>query len=176
MKVNCLGEKILHGADKFIRVAVNLNIPENFEVSPVSKLLNLPVKAAKVKTTDDWATYPEWSYDPDDHGSSTRPEHNPEAGALFVDVGLSSSDWGQIPKKWGENIGNVLLLRDDGKDMSLEEVEALCRFCTQVLMPTFSQCLRGEMLRSEVLRYLTMEHLNKFMRELQDDQVVKEDN
>jgi hypothetical protein len=70
----------------------------------------------------------------------------------------------------------VLLLRDDGEDMSLEEAEALCRFCAQVLMPTFSQCLRGEIPRLEVLRYLTVEYLNKFMRELRDGQVVEEDN
>ncbi|MCJ1359736.1 MAG: hypothetical protein MMC33_009738 [Icmadophila ericetorum] len=103
VKANCHGEQILHGADKFIRVAVDLNNSEEFEVSPVSKLLKLPVKATKVKTTDTWATYQEWDYDPyDDSGSSTRPEQNPEAGALFVDVDLSSSDWGQIPKEWGE--------------------------------------------------------------------------
>jgi hypothetical protein len=176
VKVNCHGEQVLHGADKFIRVAVDSNIPETFEVSPVSKLLNLPVKAAKVKTTDAWAMYPELNYDLDNHGSSARPEHNPEAGALFVDVDLSSSNWGQIPKEWGENIGNVLLLRDDSEDISLEEAEALCRFCAQVLMPTFSQCLRGKIPRSEVLRYLTVEYLNKFMRELRDGQVVEEDN
>jgi len=176
VKVNCHGEEILHGADKFTRVAVDLNIPEEFKVSPVSKLLHLPVKAAKVKTTDAWAEYPEWNYDPDDHGSSTRPEHNPEAGALFVDVSLSSSNWGQIPKEWGENIGNVLLLRDDGEDMLVEEAEALCRFCTEVLMPMFNQCLRGDIPRPEVLRYLTIEQLNNFKRELRDDQAVEEDN
>lgn len=56
VNVSCRGEQVLHGADKFIRVAVDLNIPEAFEVSLGSKLLNLPVKAAKVKTTDAWAS------------------------------------------------------------------------------------------------------------------------
>ena len=175
VRINCYGEQILHGVDKFIRAAVDWNIPEDFEVSLVSKLLNLPVKAAKIKTTDAWGQYPEWNYDMEDHGSPTRPEHNPEAGALFVDVNLSSSGWGQIPNKWGENIGNVLLLRDDGEDMSLEEAEALCRYCTELLMPAFSQCLGSKMSRSEVLRYLTSEQLDNFRRELRDGKVGGEE-
>ncbi|MCJ1384572.1 hypothetical protein MMC17_007689 [Xylographa soralifera] len=167
VKINCHGEKILHGAEKFIRVAVDLNIPEQFEVSPVSKLVNLPVKAAKVKATDAWAEYPEWNYDPDDYGSSARPEHNPEAEALFLGLGDHT-------KRMGENIGNMLLLRDDGEDMSLEEAETLCGFCTLVLMPTFSQCLRGEISRSEVHRYLTRERFDKFSSESQSKSEEKE--
>jgi hypothetical protein len=50
---------------------VDLNISEVFEVSLVLKLLNFPVKAAKVKTMDAWAVYPEWNYNPVDYGSFT---------------------------------------------------------------------------------------------------------
>ena len=161
VKLSCHGERILHGAAKFIKVAVDLNNPKGFEVSPVSKLIGLLVKAAKARITDAGGGYPEWNYDSDEDGSSASLDHNPEAGALFVDVDPSSTEWGQITKEWKEGIGNVLLLRENGEDMTFEEVETLCRFCTKVLMPAFYQCLAGKTPRSEGLRCLTTERLDK---------------
>ncbi|KAI6351061.1 hypothetical protein MCOR25_010170 [Pyricularia grisea] len=104
-----------------------------------------------------------WAREPLAKSSS----YNPKAAALFVHLGLPSlSDRGQNvvlnennimevvdmvlddngpaqgkgPWFWnGENTGDVLLLRQDEKDMTVEEVELLCEFACDIVSPIISE-------------------------------------
>ena len=79
---------------------------------------------------------------------------------------------------WQNNVGNVLVVRSDGQDVTTRQVEALSRFCQFKMQPLFENALGGgfvEMTREEVMRYLAprvfeefMENMEEFMKNLDE--------
>ncbi|KAF8857638.1 hypothetical protein BDZ45DRAFT_592378 [Acephala macrosclerotiorum] len=64
--------------------------------------------------------------------SSTNSGSNTGAWALNLDFEVNSPTWGRVKdEKWTrENIGNVWIARQDKKDLTVQQVEALTAFCS----------------------------------------------
>lgn len=178
VKVTCFGTQKLHGAGPFVQVSVGPThiaretLPFESEISPISCSVGLPVRAWKMPSNDEWLNRPDWDF-------STYPDSNPTACKLFMNPNLDSPRWGWAPLHWQCGIGDVLLIRADDNDLSVDDAELLCRFCEWKLQPMFEDSLgAGWVQRSkqEIVDFITRENMEKFREELmsrgQDNEVI----
>ncbi|KAI9858377.1 MAG: hypothetical protein M1813_007481 [Trichoglossum hirsutum] len=54
-------------------------------------------------------------------------------------VDPTEDSWGVAPMRWQDRVGSVLVVRQEGKDITPQHVEALCRFCQYKLSPLFAE-------------------------------------
>lgn len=168
VKVTCFGTQKLNGAGPFVHVSVGpthvargASFPE-CEISPISCSVGLPVRVWKMPSNDEWIHRPDWYF-------STYPDSNPTACKLFMNPNIDSPWWGWAPLCWQCGIGDVLLIRADDNDLSVDDAELLCRFCEWKLQPMFEDALgAGWVQRSkqEVVDFITRENMEKFREEL----------
>lgn len=162
VKVACYGQQKLHGAAEFMSVEVPTRRFSGGETSAISILVGLPLKAARLGSNDDWAYLPDWEY-------SMGPSSNRTACMLFLETNIDSPRWGFAPLSWQLGIGDVLLVRADGKDLSVEQAELLCRFCRLKLQPLFEDSLgvgRVQRSKAEVIAYINAENMEVYKQEL----------
>ncbi|KAL5331971.1 hypothetical protein ACEPPN_001513 [Leptodophora sp. 'Broadleaf-Isolate-01'] len=126
VKIHCDAEL---NEEKFQAV----NVPKNHPVfencsTPISIAMNLPLKM--------------WIY----------PHINVGGGSAYLNVEASSMNritnvtdkrWGEVPEEWKCEVGSVLVVRQDGKNLKAGEVKALATFCTDVLDVLISQTKSG---------------------------------
>ncbi|TLD32696.1 hypothetical protein PspLS_01663 [Pyricularia sp. CBS 133598] len=171
VRVNCLGQKMLHGASDFNEVGVSRDFPANFEISHSSRLLELPVRGCILEAQYDNGENITELADVGQEPLARSSSYNPKAAALFFHLGLSNPtdksqhlvlndnnmaqvvqslvgkkgpSWGKGPSCWnGENTGHVLLLRQDEKDLTVKQVELLCEFACDVVGPIIAD-LQGK--------------------------------
>jgi hypothetical protein len=67
--------------------------------------------------------------------ASPTASQNPSAAALSLNADPNSPDWGIAPQKWTKDVGSVLVVRQDGKDLTAFQVWALVDFCESYLKP-----------------------------------------
>ena len=65
-------------------------------------------------------------------------DSNQDVASLMRRTDPSIPDWGFGPMKWDLELGNVLAVRADGKDLDVEDVKLMCF----LLDGSHSQCLR----------------------------------
>lgn len=135
VRVNCVGD--LHSdKGKFTAVEMPGGHPffeDGFQaspISPVSKLVGFPVRGKRQPRYPDSDNTPE-SYD------------NPAAAHLFTEMDPRSPHWGFSLSRlyWGYQVGSIVLMRDDGEDLTVEQAEALCGFCQVVVAPLLEDAL-----------------------------------
>ncbi|KAL1970693.1 hypothetical protein VTN77DRAFT_4337 [Rasamsonia byssochlamydoides] len=170
VKLPCHGERKLHGADAFVSVEVpkshpiilNATAVETF-ISPISKMVGLPVQARKLSSNRLWdQRLPIWD-------ENMGPLSNHTACMLFLEPRLDNSDWGFAPMYWQSEIGDVLLVRIDQQDLTVQQAKVLCYFCEKKLRPLFEDALGGgfvQRTRQEVVDLITPENLNRYQEEL----------
>ena len=155
VKINCEGAQSKFGAPKFAAVDVPAAHPVfSNPVAPTSKLVGMPLHT--------------WQYPPDS-ASKDNPTNVP-ATVLHRNTDETSGNWwGWAPMKWQNDVGGVLVVRNDDLDVSVQEVEALCHFCQFKMQPLFENALGGglvQMSRAEVLAYLTPEGFGEYIAEM----------
>ena len=153
VKINCKGDQLKF--PKFAAVDVPAGHPVFlYPIAPISKLVGMPLHT--------------WQY-PLDSACQDNPENVP-ATFLHLNTDESSGDWwGWAPMKWQNNVGNVLVVRNDNQDVSVQQVEALCHFCEFKMQPLFANVTGGgfvQMSRAEVLGYLTPEGFKEYFAEM----------
>jgi hypothetical protein len=74
---------------------------------------------------------------------------NPEASAMHRIVDLEDARWGLIPEKASGNIGSVLVVRLDRKDLDVKQAETLAEFCDSLLGDGMHRVLEGRHPRSK---------------------------
>jgi len=168
VKVTCFGEQKLHSAKPFVQVLVPVthvernNLYPEGEISPISRLVGLPIRAWKFTTKGEWQNRADWEF-------NMHPDSNLTASKLFMEPEICSPGWGWAPMCWQTGIGNVLLLRADDTDLLVEDAELLCRFCEWKLQPLFEDALGGgrtHRSKQEVVDFITMDNMGKFRTEL----------
>ena len=177
VRISCYGEKRLHGSEPFISVEVpsfhparlNLTVQEG-NISPISKLLGVPLRLWKYPDIQTWIDPPGWEeYD-------KCADSNQNAAFLMIETNLKSSSWGWAPLYWSRDLGNVLAVREDEQDLDVDYLRLLCRFVRVELQPMVEDALGcGTVYRTreEVRDFVTKENLEKF-REMNKEEISED--
>ena len=171
VKVSCTASKKLLDTPSFLSVDVTDLSPLNEfrhnsgEISPLSKMLGLPIRVLK-NDPSYWSTAQ--VFDLETLGYLESPEKNDYSAWLFIETDLAKSNWGRAQSEWILPAGDLLLVNAKGGDLSLNDAEALCRFCREKLQPMFEDALgfgRVQRTAQEVLDFINPENLRRFREE-----------
>lgn len=158
VKVNCVGD-IKRFSKKYIAVEVPKDHPVFFQrSSPISALVGMTVKARKYPFNKMWEEMPFTGF---------APWSDATAAFLHMEVDPNSGGtWGFAPMYWQNSNGNMLVVREDEKDITPAEVEVLCDFCQYKMQPLFEDSNEsgGEILvKREVMAHMTPAGFRKYI-------------
>ena len=167
VKIHCKGVQRTFGTEVYSAVDVPKDHPIFHDpIAPISQLVGTPIHTRKYPRDKLWKD------------NLFNPTENVPATFLHLVADPSDNWWGWAPMSWQNNVGNVLVVRSDGQDVTTRQVEALSRFCQFKMQPLFENALGGgfvEMTREEVMRYLAprvfeefMENMEEFMKNLDE--------
>ncbi|KAJ5109635.1 Mitochondrial chaperone BCS1 [Penicillium argentinense] len=60
---------------------------------------------------------------------------NPNVAFLMMETDSSKDEWGWAPMYWNSEIGNVWAVREDGRDLAVNDVAMMCHFARRKLQP-----------------------------------------
>ena len=169
VKINCKGDQIFCDATVFAAVDVPAAHPVFYEpIAPISRLVGMPLHTRKCPPNNLWK---------DRHHDSQNPYENVPATFLHRNSDESSGNWwGWAPMRWRDNVGSVLVVRSNGQDVTVQQVEALCHFCQFKMQPLFENALGGglvQMSRAEVMGHLTPEGFRDYFAEMRARKVAE---
>lgn len=117
--ISCSGDNHALGADKFIPVDVPGFDPVFSADKPTTlSMLGVPVRVRKLPP------HPTWK----DIGVQNMYQ-NQVVTELFKAMDPERDDFGEAPLHWQLSVGPALVVRDDGTDITPQQVEALCYYC-----------------------------------------------
>ncbi|QDS73296.1 hypothetical protein FKW77_005806 [Venturia effusa] len=160
VKINCPGEQKIHGKAKYEAVNVLLSDPvfTKGDKSGISELIGLPVLTRKCRIDSASANV---KIGGSSHGfcnqSATFMHLCCDANAKLNGANLG---FGWAPRKWKEQVGTVLVVREDKKPILPFHVEAFADYCQYRARPYFGHAV-GEyapcqpMTPTEVLSAIT---------------------
>lgn len=158
VKINCKGDQMYCGAAGYAAVDVPVGHPVfSKAIAPISEPIGMPLHT--------WRCPPDKAWKDNYSGSYT----NIPATFLHQITDEDSGSWGWAPMEWQDGVGSVLVVREDGRDVSVQQVEALCHFCQFKMQPLFENALGGglvHMSRAQVLGYLTPKGFRDYFAEM----------
>lgn len=167
--IHCYGEQKLHGSERFVAVEVPMSHPTRTvgldgSISPISQRLGTPLRLWKYRGQDieAWTDPPGWD-------ENICASSNQDAAFLMMETDPKSSSWGFAPLYWNTDLGNVVVIREDEKDLSVDDLRAICHFTRKKLLLMFEdESGVGSFRRTkqEVLDFMTAENLAKFRDEM----------
>ena len=160
VKIHCKGDQNTFGTDVYSAVDVPKDHPIfDDPVAPISRLVGMPIHTRKYPPDKLWTD------------SLGDPTENVPATWLHLVVDPNNQGWGWVDLPWKTDVGNVLVVRSDGQDVTTRQVEALSRFCQFKMQPLFENALGFglvEMTREEVIGYLTPSVFEEFMDNMEE--------
>ncbi len=122
VRISCSGDIYVLGMNKFTPVDVSVLDPVfKADKSKSSKMVGFPIRARKL------LPHPAWK----DSQESNMYE-NQEATRLFRDMDPErGGGFGIVSWSWDLGVGSVLVVRDDGRDITPQQVEAVCYYSWQ---------------------------------------------
>lgn len=163
VKVCCQGEIRFHGSEPFVSVNIthaNKKALGNGAISPISVYLGMPIRLWK-------DPHPEFRDDPPGwEGSSA--DSNPNVVFLMLETNSSKDEWGWAPVYWKSEIGNVWLAREDGRDLSVNDVAMMCNFARRKLQSMFEDVMESDSSlesRQRVLDFITWDNMVTYWNE-----------
>ena len=171
VKVTCIGDQNVFGVEPYVPVEV----PRDHQVftmnkpTDISRLLEFPVLIRKYPPDRAWK---------DDREMQPYPYQNQAATFLHLNADPKSKHWGWAPiPEWQNDVGSVIVVRQDGKDLTTHQADALCHFCRIKMQPLFEDSLGGgdvDRTREEVMGFMTKKRFAAFFEEYRKEK-VKED-
>ncbi|KAI1141100.1 hypothetical protein F5Y05DRAFT_299180 [Hypoxylon sp. FL0543] len=170
VKICCYGEIKLHGSDPFVLVDVPRAHPTRLtfregDTSPISRLLGTPIRLWKFTDLERWLDPPGWNF-------TFTADSNQNAAFLMMGMDPKTDDWGWAPLYWNMELGNVLAVREDGKDLDREFFRTLCYFTKEKVQPMMEDSMGAGLIsrtKQEVLDFITKENLEKCREEMLKD-------
>lgn len=164
--ISCYGERKLHGSECFVAVDVPTHHPtrtvvRHGSVSSISQRLGMPLRLWKYPDIETWFNLPGWNW-------RKGADSNQDAAFLMMETDPKSSGWGLAPIYWNLDLGNVLVIRDDGKDLAVQDLSAICRFVRKKLLPIIEEAYdfgSRQRTKQEVVEFITAENLERFRKE-----------
>ncbi|MCJ1354843.1 MAG: hypothetical protein MMC33_004833 [Icmadophila ericetorum] len=144
--LNCQGDLMLKSG-QFSRCFEPIEVPTEHPVfstpmAPISKCVGHALRARKLLPNSSWK-HDRASYD------------NRKATFLYLCADEQDDVWGWAPPEWQSYVGSVLVVRDDKKDLTPEQLEVMCDFCDTKMANMFESALEGGMSRQKVMAALT---------------------
>ena len=161
VKICCYGEERLHGSEPYVPVDVSrahptrLTEPFSMTTSPISKLVGMPLVLWKYPDIKQWIEPPGWA-------ENMTADSNPNAAFLMTETDPKKPNWGWAPLHWNTDIGNVLAVREDDKDLAVDDMAMMCYFARRKLQPLVEDALGAGLTRrtkQEVLDFATWENM-----------------
>ena len=86
---------------------------------------------------------------------------------MALNADPNGSSYGQADAKWTKKVGSVLIVREDGKDLTPKQVWALSEYCELALVPKNDGLLALEVAhrlsRALVLSLLTRDSFERYL-------------
>ncbi|KAI9050950.1 hypothetical protein LZ554_005061 [Drepanopeziza brunnea f. sp. 'monogermtubi'] len=106
---------------------------------------------------------PNPAWDQDDH---TRFDNQP---ATFLNLTVDpkiDAEWGFAPPTWQSQVGSVLLVRQDGKELTCKQARALAEYMQHRVSDSFEEAMESgeqKQRRSQVLKMLNWTAFDSFL-------------
>lgn len=158
VKICCHGEVKLHGSEPFVSVDVtraNQISLGSGSISPISVRLGMPIRLWKDLDA-------EFRHDPPGWEGGMTADSNPNVAFLMMETDSSKDEWGWAPMYWNSEIGNVWAVREDGRDLAVDDVAMMCHFARRRLQRMFEDVMEsGSSLvsRQRVLDFITWDNM-----------------
>lgn len=123
VKIRCYGESQTNAGASFESAdisAVGCAFGDKGVISPISKVLGMPLRLRKCAIR-----------------GFAQDVTNPNASMLMLMLNPERNDWGMPHLHWRFNIGNVFVVRDDGENLDVRDLEMMCCFARFKLQPMF---------------------------------------
>ena len=162
VKITCHGDQMLHHYAPWHAVDIprDHQIFQSPQVNQISTLLGIPILTRKCPPERAWKEIKLY----------TDPYENVQATFLHLDTDPKSPRWGWAPPQWQNKAGSVIVVRQDGKDITPRQVEVLCDFCYRRLQSLFESSLEtGD--KERVLKNLTKEAFAAFFEQYKNELV-----
>jgi hypothetical protein len=165
VKISCEADQKVFGTKKYVSVQVPREHPVFTQATPpcpISELVELPVLVRKYPADKAWAK---------DKSISGTGYNNQAATFLHLNTDPNSRllmGWGWAPMEWQNNVGSVIVVRADGKDLSPHHCEVLCTFCQFEMQPLFEDSMGAGMdpenptSKDAVLQQMTKENFERY--------------
>ena len=141
VRVACRGEQIAHGVPEFSSVEIPKTHPA-FRLADdppaIADVLSEPISVFKEKPPANLC------------GSEAVAGSldNPAISVLYCNVGHSWStqiaELGTVQDNWSQEVGTVLVLRRDKRDIRVDWVQALCELCQSRAIPWANACRESQ--------------------------------
>lgn len=142
--------------------------PKSGEVAPlITKLLGVPLIVRKLPPNPLWKNDTKFfdRYD------------NPAATYLHCCADVNNPQWwGVAGPEWQREVGSVIVLREDGKDISREQVWAIMDFCRFYLTDYFESSTGTTKAARETMvqRYICKKRFEKWLVNFKEEMVEGE--
>ncbi|KAH8811334.1 hypothetical protein F5884DRAFT_781817 [Xylogone sp. PMI_703] len=146
VKINCHGDQKLHNKPHFEAVDVSSTDPIFFshDTSDIAKRIGLPIFTRHCPSDPRWAN----NRDKKIFGLES-PFYNPDATYLHLccdpkadsDLGRGTLGWGWASMQWQNDVGSIIVVRQDMKPLLPLHMEALCRYCRSDISPLLAHSL-----------------------------------
>ena len=166
VRINCKRDQRTMGAEFTAGGVPRSHSVFHGPVAPISNLVGMPLHTKKCPSQKNWKDNDDDSYE------------NDTATSLHINTDISNDWWGQAPPEWKKDVGSVLIVRSDGRDITRQEVKVLCRFCQFKMQPLFENALGGgsaPMTREEVMGFMTPRGFAKYAAEVEDVGLVDDE-
>jgi len=158
LRISCELQQKLYGHGVFSVVFIQSDLPfEEKEKSALCEMLGGGAQLLVCRPRDDDGHLESTTQAGGDGGDYS--VHNTYAAALTTDMDRSSGGWGTPPKPWE---GGAIVARSDRADLDIHWAMRVCRYCVEVLQPTFQRARAGSMKRKAALREVTPQKLAAF--------------
>ena len=172
VRVSCPGDIRFLGANKYVPVDVSIFDPVFVADKPTSsELIGVPLRVQKIPP------HPAWK----DSGIVSISE-NQVITRLFRCMDPEHDAFGLAPLRWGYPVGSVLVVRDNGRDITPQQVEALCYYNSEHLQERFEYAVEHQSLNessvevNKLLALFTPYAFRNFFAEFKAEKEKEEDD
>lgn len=174
VKICCYGEVKRHGSEPFVAVDLtraNKISLDGGSISPVSVCLGMPIQVCKNPET-------EFQYNPIEWEEGCMADSNPNVAFLMRETDTSQDTWGFAPMSWNTEVGNAWAVREDGRDLAVNDIAMMCHFARHKLQRMFDEVMESDsnfMTRQGVLDFITWDNMVTFWDETVTRRNLKQD-
>ena len=180
VQINCSGCLTKSGANKYTEVMIPIgDTIFSQPVAPMSRPVGLPLHVRKLALDHRWHSFENQAV------TFLHLETDPKMITWQHDP--TKCTWGWAPFIWQNDVGNVLVVRQDKRDVTRHQVEALCHFCHFKMQPLFGQYLEQEgdperslsyystiLTKEQVMGHMTPEKYKEFFEEFKARKVLED--
>jgi hypothetical protein len=120
--ISCKGSRKFRGKPRYTPTSV-IAVHGIFQLkaTELSKAIKLPIMTYKQLAAPLRYNGPGWN-----------PLANPVASAMNLNLQVLSDTWGGVDKNMWDDVGDIIVAREDHKDITMQQVEAIAQFALKV--------------------------------------------